>query len=148
MELLRETIESRSYLARIMPAKSKKSKGFCRQDREALDLIANYFDSNQKIRTAIAIYVSLTYHSYTKDRIFYASIRKIAERSGSSPATVKRYLKEFLRIELITKNGLVKTGGSMTNAWRLSARSELLASQILSLQNRIAARNKDPTAGS
>jgi DNA-binding transcriptional MocR family regulator len=88
-----------------MSVRDLRQKGWCWQDKRTLRLLREYYDGERLKRrsTALALYVVLTEvasNQYNPSRA-EATHRALWEMTGTSEATVKRYLQEFEALGLV-----------------------------------------------
>lgn len=118
-----------------------KGTPFAWQDVRIMKMIRlNY--SGKKRTTAIAIYQTLTELASLEGRgqgkhvnCFKAYLETIAERSGKSVTTIKRYSKEFKKLGIISWENQKKGKMNLSNLWKLHA---------YSLNKSTSTQNKEP----
>lgn len=121
MELSHEDIKTRPLKLRDTP--------FAWQDTRMTKFIRQNF-KGKKLTTALAIYQTMTDLASNAGRMarkhvnkFHAHLEKIGEKSGKSVSTIKRYVKEFRSLKILSwerrKNGKM----NLSNLWILYAYS-------------------------
>jgi hypothetical protein len=98
----------------------KTAEGWCWQEKR----ITRYIRENllgKRLTTALAIYQVLTeLASNQNTEEFYAYYSQIAKLSGKSTSTIKIYCKEFIKLEILSKeNRRVDDKTNLSNKWSL-----------------------------
>jgi len=115
---------------------------FTWQDTRMLSKIREHF-YKEKLTTALAIYLVLTELASIEGKgqgkhinCFKAYYKTIADRSGKSASTIKRYLKEFKKYKIISWNNRRKGLMNLSNEWILLHYYYQLTSKPTSVHNK------------
>jgi hypothetical protein len=106
----------------VTSSRSTKDGPFCWQNKGALRLIRDHFDSTNTVASALAVYVSLTeIASDEQSEVFARRVGDIASRAGLSYKTTIKVLHrlEALGLVVTTRNKVAGTKENAPSTYRL-----------------------------
>ena len=106
---------------------SLRSIPFTWQETRIFQKLRKHYNG-QKLTTAIALYTTMTELASIEGKgqgrhlnCFKAYRQTIADRCGKSVSTIKRYLKEFKKLKIISWENRCKGDMNLSNKWMLLA---------------------------